>query len=182
MDRDRVLPAQRLRFVQDDLSGEAVRALVERHLHGMRASSPPESVHAFDIEKLRAPGVVFWSAWVDEPAAIAAADRNRGDAASVGSDLAAMGALKRLDATRGEIKSMRVADAYLGCGIGRAMLEHIVAQARAIGLTSLWLETGTTPDFAPARQLYRSAGFVDCGPFEDYGPDPFSAFMTRALR
>lgn len=156
-----------IRFVRDDLEGEAVRALVARHLRGMHENSPPESVHAFGIEKLRAPDVTVWTAWVDAP--------------GEGEALAAMGALKRLDAERGEVKSMRVADAFLGRGVGRAMLSHIAAHARAQGFTSLWLETGTTPDFAPALQLYRSAGFVDCGPFADYGPDPFSAFMTRTL-
>ena len=168
-------PALPIRFVRDDLGGQAVQALVARHLRGMHESSPPESVHAFGIEQLRAPDVTFWSAWVDTPGS-----ELPGQGAT-GAALAAMGALKRLDAERGEVKSMRVADAFLGRGVGRAMLAHIVAHARTQGFTSLWLETGTTPDFAPALQLYRSAGFTDCGPFADYGPDPFSAFMTRTL-
>ena len=48
-------------------------------------------------------------------------------------------------------------------------------------MSSLWLETGTTGDFLPAQRLYESEGFVPCGPFEDYAPDPFSVFMTREL-
>jgi putative acetyltransferase len=147
---------------KDDLAGEAIQALIARHLRGMFESSPPESVHAFDISKLKQPGVTFWSAWV-------------------GGDLAAMGALKRLDAERGEIKSMRVADAFLGKGVGRAMLDYIVAEARGMGLKSLWLETGSTPEFEPALKLYESAGFERCGPFGDYKPDPFSRFMTRGI-
>jgi putative acetyltransferase len=149
-------------FHVDDLSGEAVQALVKRHLQGMHETSPPESVHAFDLSKLRQPGVTFWTAWLD-------------------GKLAAMGALKRLDPERGEIKSMRVADAYLGRGVGRAMLDHIVAQARAMGLKSLWLETGSAPAFEPALKLYESAGFEYCGPFADYKDDPFSRFMTREI-
>jgi putative acetyltransferase len=164
-----------IRFVQRDLDGEAVRALVARHLRGMQATSPPESVHALGVEQLRAPDVTFWTAWVDAP------EPGVQGQGAAGAALAAMGALKRLDAERGEVKSMRVADAFLGRGVGRAMLAHIVAHARTCGFRSLWLETGTTPDFAPALQLYRSAGFVDCGPFADYGPDPFSTFMTRTL-
>jgi putative acetyltransferase len=151
-----------LRFRLDDLRGEPTRALIARHLAGMHAHSPPESVHAFDIDKLRQPGVTFWSAWL-------------------GDEIVGCGALKHLDAERGEIKSMRVADAFLGRGHGRAILEHIVAQARAEGLRSLWIETGTTPAFVPAQRLYESAGFVRCGPFDGYREDPFSVFMTRMI-
>ena len=151
-----------LRFRLDDLTGEPTRALIARHLAGMHENSPPESVHAFDVDKLRQPDVTFWSAWL-------------------GDDIAGCGALKRLDALRGEIKSMRVADPFLGRGVGRAILEHLIAQARAQGMRSLWLETGSAPAFIPALRLYESAGFARCGPFEDYTDDPFSVFMTREI-
>ena len=151
-----------LTFRVDDLSGAATRALIARHLAGMHEHSPPESVHAFDVDKLRQTGVTFWSVWVGE-------------------ELAGCGALKQLDAERGEIKSMRVADSFLGCGIGRAILEHLMREARTRGLRSLWLETGSPAAFTPALRLYESAGFERCGPFEGYTDDPFSVFMTRAL-
>ena len=151
-----------MRFQLDDLSGGPSRALIARHLAGMHANSPPESVHAFDVDGLRQPGVTFRSAWVGE-------------------EIAGCGALKLLDSQRGELKSMRVADAFLGRGIGRAILEHLVAEARARGLRSLWLETGSAPAFVPALRLYESAGFRRCGPFGDYREDPFSVFMTREL-
>ncbi len=150
------------RIIPDDLTGEPTQALIRRHLAGMHENSPPESVHAFDLSKLKQPGVAFWTAWDGET-------------------IAAMGALKRLDADNGEIKSMRVADAYLGKGAGRAMLDHILAQARTTGLKTLWLETGSTAAFTPAMKLYESAGFALCGPFGDYREDPFSRFMTRAV-
>jgi len=159
--RSRMAPPS-LRFVLDDLSGGPARALIARHLAGMHANSPPESVHAFDVDRLRQPGVTFWSVWVEE-------------------EIAGCGALKVLDSGRGELKSMRVADAYLGRGIGRAMLEHLTAEARARGLKSLWIETGSAPAFLPALRLYESAGFRRCGPFGDYREDPFSIFMTREL-
>ncbi len=76
---------------------------------------------------------------------------------------------------------MRVADAYLGRGAGRAMLDHLVERAKAEGMTSLWLETGASEDFQPAQRLYETGGFVRCGPFEGCGPDPFSVFMTRGI-
>ena len=158
----RTLSAVQLTFRVDDLTGDAIRALVARHLHGMHESSPPESVHALDLDRLRAPGVTFWSAW-------------DGDA------LVGMGALKELGGGRGELKSMRVVDDYLGKGVGRALLDHILAEARRRGLTSLWLETGTAPAFLPAQRLYETAGFVPCGPFEPYVVDPFSMFMTTTL-
>ena len=156
------LPKFPVKFVLDDLSSEPTRALVARHLAGMRASSPPESVHAFDIDKLRAPDVTFWSAWV-------------------GTEIAACGALKRLDDRRGELKSMRVADAFLRQGVGRAMLDHLIDVARRQGMESLWLDTGSSPAFIPAIRLYESAGFVRCGPFDGYSEDPFKVFMTKTL-
>ncbi len=146
----------------DDLSGAEIQALVKRHLAGMHENSPACSVHALDLDKLRQPGVTFWSGWA-------------------GDEIAVMGALKRLDAINGEIKSMRVSNAFLGKGAGRAMLEHIVAEARAMGISTLWLETGSTDAFVPALKLYESAGFEVCGPFGDYTLDPFSVYMKRAL-
>jgi len=151
-----------LTFRIDDLSGQAVRDLIARHLAGMRASSPPESVHALDLEALRGPDMTFWSVWAED-------------------EIAGCGALKQLDAKRGEIKSMRVADKFLGRGIGRAILNHLIAEARSRGMDSLWLETGSTETFTPALRLYEGAGFKRCGPFDDYVDDPFSVFMTRIL-
>jgi putative acetyltransferase len=149
-------------FRIDDLSGAPTRGLVAHHLVGMHASSPAESVFALDIEGLRHPDVTFWSGWL-------------------GDDLVVIGALKTLDETSGELKSMRVADGHLGTGAGRALLRHLVAEARARGMHTLWLETGSTDDFVPARRLYESEGFVECGPFADYPENPFSVFMTLAL-
>lgn len=152
----------------DDLTGEATRALIAAHLEGMHESSPPESVHALDIDGLRHPSITFWSAWS-------------------GGQLAGIAALKSLDDTdaaapRGEIKSMRVAPGFLGRGVGRALLRHLIAEARSRGFASLWLETGTPADFDAARRLYDSEGFVECGPFGDYALDPYSVFMTLDLR
>ena len=151
-----------LTFRIDDLSGAPIRALIARHLAGMRAITPPKSVHAFEVDQLRAPDVTFWSVWASD-------------------ELAGCGALKVLDARRGELKSMRVADAFRGRGVGRALLEPLIAEARARGLTGLWLETGSGPAFEPALRLYETGGFVRCGPFDGYTDDPFSVFMTRAI-
>ena len=146
----------------DDLTGAATRALIAFHLDGMHDTSPPESVHALDIDGLRHPSITFWSAWID-------------------GELAGIAALKSIDAERGELKSMRVDDRFRGSGVGRALLRHLIAEARRRGMTSLWLETGSPADFVPAQRLYESEGFTRCGPFEGYTDDPFSVFMTRAL-
>lgn|SRR5690242_4212337 len=146
----------------DDLRSAAVHALLREHLAGVALHSPPESIHALDLDGLRAPGMSFWTLWDGE-------------------DLLACGALKELDALHGEIKSMRTAAAHLRKGAARAMLEHVVAEARRRGYRRLSLETGTAPAFEPAHRLYASAGFVPCGPFADYVDDPYSCFMTLEL-
>ena len=146
----------------DDLRGPEIRALLEEHLQDMRRISPPESVHALDLDALRQPWITFWTAWM-------------------GGELVGCGALKMLDAGHAEIKSMRVSGARRRTGAGRAMLVHIVDEARRRGLSRLSLETGSQPEFAPARQLYASMGFAECGPFASYKLDPYSVFMTRPL-
>ena len=153
---------ERLDFRLDDLSGELTRNLIARHLAAMRSTSPPESMHALDIDGLRAPDVTFWSAWL-------------------GDEIVGCGALKRLDAQRGEIKSMRVDDKFLRRGVGRALLEHLIGEARERGMESLWLETGSAEAFIPALRLYETAGFKRCGPFDSYVEDPFSVFMMREI-
>ncbi|WP_295837169.1 GNAT family N-acetyltransferase [uncultured Microbacterium sp.] len=146
----------------DDLSADATRALVAAHLAGLLENTPAESVHALDVDQLTADGITVWSAWVDD-------------------ELAGIGACKDLDADRAELKSMRVVQEFLGQGIGRAVLRHIMDDARERGIRSLWLETGSTDDFVPARRLYASEGFVECPAFAPYAPDPLSTFMTREL-
>lgn len=156
-----------LQIRRDDLSDPRIAAFLEEHLQDMRATSPPESVHALDLTQLRHPSVRFWSAWLPD--------------ASGALQLAGTGALKRLDHQHAEVKSMRTAVAWRGSGFARQMLRHIVADARAAGQGRLSLETGSQPFFEPARQLYLSEGFVPCEPFGDYRPDPNSCFLTLAL-
>ena len=146
----------------DDLTKVEVLALLQEHLDAVSQISPPESVHALDLDGLRAPEVTFWSVWQ-------------------GSTLAGCGALKELDAHHGEIKSMRTASSHLRTGVAAALLEHILHVARARGYRRLSLETGSQEAFAPARALYARFGFEPCGPFADYIDDPNSVFMTREL-
>ena len=146
----------------DDLTRTAVHALLREHLANMHELSPPESVHALDLDKLRRPDIRFWTAWE-------------------GGELMGCGALKALSADEGEIKSMRTPKAIRRRGAGRALLVHILAEARARGYRRLYLETGAGDAFLPALTLYESVGFTRCGPFGDYVEDPYSVFMTLAL-
>jgi putative acetyltransferase len=148
---------------RDDLTHPAVLRLLNEHLEDMYAISPPESVHALDVSKLKVPSISFWTIWSDEQT------------------LLGCGALKELDATHGEVKSMRTPKALRGRGAGRLILTHIIAEARQRGYARLSLETGPAATFAAAHKLYVSAGFRHCGPFGDYGLDPHSVFMTLEL-
>ena len=150
------------RIVLDDLQGEPIRLLLEEHLRDMRAWSPPESVHALDLDKLRRPEISFWTLWE-------------------GDELLGCGALKDLGSHEAEIKSMRTANAHRGKGVGAEMLAHILSTAKQRDLKRLNLETGTQTQFAPARALYSRAGFTVCGPFADYALDQYSCFMTLRL-
>lgn len=151
-----------MQILSDDLTHPAVHALLEEHLADMHAWSPPGSVHALDLQGLRRPEVSFWAVWE-------------------GAELLGCGALKQLSPTHAEIKSMRTALAHRGQGVARAMLLHLLDEARRRGYTRLSLETGSQPGFEPARRLYAGHDFVVCGPFEGYTLDPNSTFMTLAL-
>jgi len=146
----------------DDLIHPDVRALVRQHLGDMAVHSPPESVHALDLDALRQPGITFWSAW-----------RN--------AELLGCGALKELDAFHGEVKSMRTASRHLRQGVAATLLHHIMDEARRRSYQRLSLETGAAEAFAPARRLYGRFGFQTCGPFAGYIADRHSVFMTLEL-
>lgn len=146
----------------DDLSSAEVHALIAEHLAGMRGNSPPGSVYALAIDGLKKPEITFWSAWQ-------------------GSTLCGCGALKQLDASSGEIKSMRTRAAFLRQGVGQAVLNCIIETALSRGYRSLHLETGTGHAFDAAHALYLRNGFVWGEPFGDYEDTDFNVFMVKAL-
>ena len=139
-----------------------VAVVLAEHLADMHRYSPPDSVHALDLERLAAPDLTFWSVWDGEQA--------------IG-----CGALRELDPTHGEMKSMRTGSAHRRRGVGALVLRHLVAEARGRGYRRLSLETGPQAEFAPARAMYARHGFVECGPFGPYAADEFSVFMTLEL-
>lgn len=151
-----------MRFQIDDLRGAEIQALLSEHLEEMHATSPAEAVHALDLDALRAPNITFWTLW-------------KGD------DLLGCGALKEIDETHGEVKSMRTAQSHRGTGAGRAVLSKILETGRKRGYKRISLETGTSPNFLAARRLYEAYGFEVCEPFGDYEDHAFSLFMTLRL-
>ncbi len=146
----------------DDLRGAEIARLLEQHLQDMRRVSPPESVHALDLDRLRVPEITFWTVWA-------------------GNALAGCGAIKELAPDHGEIKSMRTAPEFRNQGVASLMLNHIIQEAKKRQYTRLSLETGSMAFFEPARRLYQKYGFAPCGPFSSYQEDPNSVFMTMQL-
>ena len=167
-----------MRVQPDDPTRPPVLALLREHLAGVALHSPPESIHALGIDALCAPDITFWTATEGDAAPEAALDA---DTEPDTHTVLGCGALLELDPTHAEIKSMRTAAAYLRRGVATAILQQIIAEAQRRNYRRLSLETGSQPAFAPARALYTRFGFLPCGPFARYRPDPNSVFMTREL-
>lgn len=146
----------------DDLKGSEIYELLQEHLQSVKLYSPPESIHALDLEALRKPEITFWTAWES-------------------GELLGCGALKELDSRHGEIKSIKTSSLHLRKGVAKALLRHILEEAKRRGYDRLSLETGSADAFVPAWKLYAGFGFRYCGPFADYSEDPFSVFMTREI-
>ncbi|WP_274005651.1 GNAT family N-acetyltransferase [Vibrio parahaemolyticus] len=151
-----------MRIEIDDLERPQVLALLEEHLKDMYATSPPESVHALDVSKLKLPSITFWTGWDGE-------------------QLLGCVAMSQLEDGHAELKSMRTTPSARKQGVASRLLNHVIEQAKHQGIQRLSLETGSMAFFEPAHRLYEKHGFVYCEPFGDYQPDPNSRFMTLAL-
>jgi putative acetyltransferase len=151
-----------MHIARGNLADPRIIALLRHHYDKCHEVTPKCSAHVFTIEKLAAPDIDFWAAWD-------------------GDTLLGVGAMKPLDETHGEVKSMHTTEAARRRGVGSAMLQHIIQTARARGLTRLSLETGSFGYFEPAVALYKAHGFTECPPFGDYKLDPNSVFLTRTL-
>jgi len=147
----------------DNLESIEVKQLLQEHHEDMLIHSPPESVHALDLSSLRAPDVTFWTAWIN-------------------GELAGCGALKKLNETHAELKSMRTSQKFLRRGVAAKLLTYILEIAQKQLFKQVSLETGTMKSFVPAQKLYKSFGFQVCQPFSNYQEDPYSMFLTKAIR
>ena len=152
-----------IRITEGDFSDPRVIDLLRIHVTRARAETATGSAHALDTTGLQSADISFWTIWDDQT-------------------LLGFGALKRLSADHGEVKSMYIADSMRRSGTGSAMLRHIIAAARASGMSRLSLETGAWEYFRPARAFYKRHGFVECSPFDNYTADPNSVFMSLDLR
>jgi putative acetyltransferase len=144
------------------LDDPRVQKLLAYHVSSARAQTACGCAHALDLSGLKSPAIRFWSAWE-------------------GDHVVAIGALKQLSVSHGEVKSMHTEQSYRRKGAGNAMLQHIITTARHMGLRRVSLETGSRPHFDAARALYGRNGFVECPPFGTYVLDPNSVFMTLEL-
>ncbi|MGB3725678.1 MAG: GNAT family N-acetyltransferase [Glaciecola sp.] len=145
---------------KDNLEGGEVIALLQEHLADMYATSPPDSVHALDIDALKSPSITFFSAWVN-------------------CSLAGCVAIKTLNAESAELKSMRTVRHFRSSGVASKLLMFVLDFAKEQGYRKISLETGTQDYFLPARNVYKKFGFADCGPFSAYKLDSNSHFMSR---
>ncbi|MFZ3408463.1 GNAT family N-acetyltransferase [Vibrio chagasii] len=152
-----------MKIIIDDLSGGEVIELLEEHLADMYATSPPESVHALDVDALKSPEITFFSAWKD-------------------SQLLGCVAIKELDAKHAELKSMRTSQCARNTGVASQLLQYVLDTASNRQYQRISLETGSEEYFKPARNLYEKFGFGYCEPFADYELDPYSQFMSIELR
>lgn len=146
----------------DDLTDKRTIKLISTHLAGMAENSPCESIHALNVAALKQNEIIFYSAWEND-------------------EIMGCGALKELTFKHGEVKSMRTVEIHLKKGVARAILQHIIKEAKIRGYTRLSLETGSMEAFQPAHKLYESFGFTYCEPFDKYTDDPNSLFMTLNL-
>ncbi|HCM0817853.1 TPA: GNAT family N-acetyltransferase [Vibrio parahaemolyticus] len=151
-----------MRIEIDNLERPQVIALLEEHLQDMYATSPPESVHALDVSKLKLPSITFWTGWDGE-------------------QLLGCVAMSQLEDGHAELKSMRTTPSARKQGVASRLLNYVIEQAKHQGIQRLSLETGSMAFFEPAHRLYEKHGFTYCEPFGDYQPDPNSRFMTLAL-
>lgn len=151
-----------LAFREADLADPRIQHLLASHTERALSNARCREGHALDLDALRGSNIDVRSIWKDgKPIAV--------------------GALRAVDATHGELKSMFVADEARGRGVGRALLDHLVDFAREKGMTRLSLETGASDYFDAARALYARNGFEVCDAFADLPPHDDSVFMTRTI-
>ena len=151
-----------LDIVPGGLDDPQVIALLKFHFDTNIDVTPEGSAHVFDLSRLTQPDVQFWSVWEER-------------------QLLGTGAVKQINANDGEVKSMHILQSARRRGVGSALLQHILAEARRAELKRLYLETGSFDYFAPARALYCKHGFRECEAFSGYKPDVHSTFMMLEL-
>lgn len=151
-----------MKIFEAQLGEPDVVQLLNYHHREMLAGSPAGMAFALDGEGIARADITLFAARED-------------------GRLLGVAALKALPGRSGEIKSMRTAPEVLRQGVARALLEHLIAVARARHYGLLSLETGTGNLFEAAIALYVSAGFLPGEPFAGYEPNGFNRFYHLSL-
>ena len=140
----------------------ALQQLLRQHREEMSFYSPPESIHAVDMDSDQAEALTFFACWIDQ-------------------QLAGCGGIQVFNEASCEIKAMRTVKSFLRQGVANGILQALMRQAERWQCRSIYLETGSHQAFLPARKLYEANGFEYCDPFNGYQPDPHSYFMKKSI-
>ena len=148
-----------LKSIEGNFNHSEVNELLTKHFIELRSVSPEGSTHVLDIPGLKVASIKFWSLWENE-------------------ELIGCGALKFLDKSHGEFKSIRVADKFRKKGFGIKIINHLISEAKKLNIKKLSIETGSGSFFMPARKLFEKTGFKPCEPFAHYKKDPNSCYFS----
>lgn len=151
-----------MQITTGDLNNPKLQSLLAYHFEDLQLKSAPETSFVLDLSALRKPNITIYTAWE-------------------GDELVGCGAIKELDPKHGEIKSMRTAPGHLRKGVAKALVQHMITEAKQRKYNRLSLETGTAAAFADAQRLYQGCGFEKCEPFADYVSHEDNMFMTIKL-
>ena len=148
--------------LEGNFDNPKVDELLSKHFVELRAASPEGSAHVLDINGLKVSSIKFWSLWQDE-------------------NLIGCGALKFLDESHGEFKSIRIHDNFRNKGYGIDVINHLINEAKKLKIKKLSIETGAGDFFLPARKLFKKCNFEECQPFAHYKEDVNSVYLTKII-
>ncbi len=151
-----------LKSIEGNFENPDVNQLLLKHFVELKAASPEGSAHVLDIQGLKERSIRFWSLWEKEK-------------------LIGCGALKFLKKDHGEFKSIRIHDEFRNKGFGIKIINHLIDEAKKLGIKRISIETGAGKFFEPARRLFKKCNFIPCKPFAHYKEDENSIYLTKLI-
>ena len=151
-----------LKSIEGNFENPDVNQLLLKHFVELKAASPEGSAHVLDIQGLKERSIRFWSLWEKEK-------------------LIGCGALKFLKKDHGEFKSIRIHDEFRNKGFGIKIINHLIDEAKKLGIKRISIETGAGKFFEPARKLFKKCNFIPCKPFAHYKEDENSIYLTKLI-
>ena len=151
-----------LKSIEGNFENPDVNQLLLKHFVELKAASPEGSAHVIDIQGLKERSIRFWSLWEKEK-------------------LIGCGALKFLKKDHGEFKSIRIHDEFRNKGFGIKIINHLIDEAKKLGIKRISIETGAGKFFEPARRLFKKCNFIPCKPFAHYKDDENSIYLTKLI-